>query len=207
MTEISNDMQKLVRCEEIVDKGVRNMLDAADALKEIRDNRLYKERGYSSFDQYLADEWGFGRSYIHKIIKSSETRKRLGTLVPDLDSSSLAETALRELNSVPDEQLEDVIDMASMSARTEGKRLTARAIRDARILSTPEVDPSTASLEDNAPSDKGSESNPYDLPQEKLDQSSRIALKSVDALRRHLNFLGINRYDTTLAKIRGELDK
>lgn len=202
MTEISSDMQKLVRCEEIVDKGVRNMLDAADALKEIRDNRLYKERGYSSFDQYLADEWGFGRSYINKIIKSSETRKRLGTLVPDLDSSSLAETALRELNSVPDEHLEDVIDMASMTAKTQGKRLTARAIKDARILSAPE----TLDVPDEVPSNDASESNPYDLPQEKLDQSRRIALRSVDALRRHLNFLGINGYDKTLVKVRGELD-
>lgn len=202
MTEISSDMQKLVRCEEIVDKGVRNMLDAADALKEIRDNRLYKEKGYSSFDQYLADEWGFGRSYINKIIKSSETRKRLGTLVPELDSSSLAETALRELNSVPDEHLEDVIDMASIAAKTEGKRLTARAIKDARILSAPE----TLDVPDEVPSSDASESNPYDLPQDKLDQSRRIALKSVDALRRHLNFLGINGYDKTLVKVRGELD-
>lgn len=202
MTEISSDMQKLVRCEEIVDKGVRNMLDAADALKEIRDNRLYKERGYSSFDQYLADEWGFGRSYINKIIKSSETRKRLGTLVPDLDSSSLAETALRELNSVPDEHLEDVIDMASITAKAEGKRLTARAIKDARILSAPE----TLDVPDEVPISDESESNPYDLPQDKLDQSRRIALKSVDALRRHLNFLGINGYDKTLVKVRGELD-
>lgn len=202
MTEISSDMQKLVRCEEIVDKGVRNMLDAADALKEIRDNRLYKERGYSSFDQYLADEWGFGRSYINKIIKSSETRKRLGTLVPDLDSSSLGETLLRELNSVPDEHLEDVIDLASMTAKTQGKRLTARAIKDARILSAPE----TLDVPDKVPSNDASESNPYDLPQDKLDQSRRIALKSVDALRRHLNFLGINGYEKTLVKVRGELD-
>ena len=202
MTEISSDMQKLVRCEEIVDKGVRNMLDAADALKEIRDNRLYKERGYSSFDQYLADEWGFGRSYINKIIKSSETRKRLGTLVPDLDSSSLGETLLRELNSVPDEHLEDVIDLASMTAKTQGKRLTARAIKDARILSAPE----TLDVPDKVPSNDASESNPYDLPQDKLDQSRRIALRSVDALRRHLNFLGINGYDKTLVKVRGELD-
>jgi len=202
MTEISSDMQKLVRCEEIVDKGVRNMLDAAEALKEIRDNRLYRERGYSSFDQYLADEWGFGRSYINKIIKSSETRKRLGTLVPDLDSSSLAETALRELNNVPDEHLEDIIDMASMTAKTEGKRLTARAIKDARILSSPE----NSDVPDESPSSGASEPNPYDLPQDKLDQSRRIALKSVDALRRHLNFLGINGYEKTLVKVRGELD-
>ena len=91
MNDLTNEYQRLVRLEEVVDKGVRNMLDAADALKEIRDNKLYSERGYETFDLYLADEWGFGRNYINKIIRASEKRKLLGTTVPDSIVDQLGE--------------------------------------------------------------------------------------------------------------------
>lgn len=186
MSDITDGMQRLVRLEEVVDKGVRNMLDAADALKDIRDEKLYKQRGYDNFDSYLSDEWGFGRSYINKIIKSSETRKRLGTIVPELDTSNLAESAIRELNTVPDEQLEDVIDLARSTAKAEGKRLTTKVLKDAR--------------------DEVTAPKTLDLPQEKIDQSYRLALTSVDSLRRHLGILGmLDRYDKTLMQIRGGL--
>ena len=186
MNQITDEMQRLARLEEVVDKGVRNMLDAADALKEIRDEKLYKQRGYDNFDSYLADEWGFGRNYINKIIKSSETRKRLGTMVPDFDTTNLSERAVRELNEVPDHELEDVIELARSTAKSEGKRLTTKLLKDAKD-------------EVNAP-------KALDLPQEKIDQSYRLALSSVDSLRRHLGILGmLDRYNKTLMEIRGGL--
>lgn len=186
MNQITDEMQRLARLEEVVDKGVRNMLDAADALKEIRDEKLYKQRGYDNFDSYLSEEWGFGKSYIYKIIKSSETRKRLWTMVPDLDTTNLSERAVRELNAVPDDQLEDVIELARSTAKAEGKRLTTKVVKDAK--------------------DEVTAPKALDLPQEKIDQSYRLALTSVDSLRRHLGILGmLDRYDKTLLQIRGGL--
>lgn len=186
MNSITVGMQRLVTLEKVVDSGVRNMMDAADALKEIRDDKLYVERGYDSFDSYLSDEWGFGRNYINKIIRSAETRKRLGTVVPEIDSGSLSEKALRELNSVSDDKLEDVIELA----KSDGNSLTAKSIKDAResvLGSKPKY-------------------TPIDVSQDKLDQSYRLGLQALYSLRRHLGNLGmLDTYDKTLQKIKKDL--
>lgn len=203
MNDLTNEYQRLVRLEEVVDKGVRNMLDAADALKEIRDNKLYSERGYETFDLYLADEWGFGRNYINKIIRASEKRKLLGTTVPDSIVDQLGESHYRELSGIEGEDLDEVVDLASRTAKSEGKRITAKAIKEARDAVVGTTVPETP-----VPKPEASDaSNPYGLPEEKLDQSRRIAIKNVDTLRRHLDFLGIKQYDNTLTKVRETLDK
>ena len=203
MNYLTEQYQRLVRLEEVVDKGVRNMLDAADALKEIRDSKLYSERGYDTFDQYLSDEWGFGRNYINKIIRASEKRKAIGTTVPDSIVDQLGESHYRALAGITGEELEEVVDIASRTARSEGKRITAKAIKEAKEMvigtTVPDATPPKADVSDP--------SNPYNLPQHKLDQSRGIALKSVDSLRRHLNFLGINQYDSALVKVRETLEK
>jgi hypothetical protein len=51
---------------------------AGQALKEIRDSRLYRDN-YASFEDYCRDKWDIARNYGNKLIAASEVVKNLST--------------------------------------------------------------------------------------------------------------------------------
>jgi len=42
---------RLAECEAIITNGIRSFYESGKALQEIREERLYKESGYSAFDE------------------------------------------------------------------------------------------------------------------------------------------------------------
>ena len=52
--------------------AAQNLWDMANALKEMRDGKLYKELGYSSFEDYCENEVGFSREQGRKYISIIE---------------------------------------------------------------------------------------------------------------------------------------
>lgn len=50
----------------------QNIWDMCNALKTMRDNKLYKELGYQNFDDYCETEVGFNRTQAHKYISIIE---------------------------------------------------------------------------------------------------------------------------------------
>lgn len=59
------------QCETIIRKNLNTFIEVGEALAEIRDNRLYRER-YKTFEQYCKQEWDFSRSHAHNQIKGYE---------------------------------------------------------------------------------------------------------------------------------------
>jgi len=49
-------------------KAVESFLDVGVALKEIRDQKFYKELGYDNFESYTETEWGMSRPNAYKYI-------------------------------------------------------------------------------------------------------------------------------------------
>jgi hypothetical protein len=117
-TEASNllnvvERQILESLEEVIESGVESYLATGSALKEIRDQRLYRE-GFKSFDAYVKSRWCFQRDYADKLIDSSETKQKVHTMVGSSGADKIQnERQLRELKSVPDESLAKVIAKAS----------------------------------------------------------------------------------------------
>lgn len=61
--------QKIMTSIELID---RNLWDMCTALKEMRDNKLYKEFGYQNFEDYCKNEFGMTRRNAYRYISSVE---------------------------------------------------------------------------------------------------------------------------------------
>ena len=53
--------------EEALEKGLKNFVDAGDALSEIRDKGLYCF-GFDAFEDYCQKRWQLSRSYSYRLI-------------------------------------------------------------------------------------------------------------------------------------------
>lgn len=69
---------QLVRAENIIEQGVIAYRAAGGALREIRDNGLYKDN-YPTFEQYCKERWGWERSYAYRLIDAAQVVDNLST--------------------------------------------------------------------------------------------------------------------------------
>lgn len=125
------ERRSLGNLEKVIENGVESFLATGSALKEIRDQRLYRE-GHNTFESYLKTKWGFDRSYAHRLIDASDVKKDLlpiGNKIPKAKEIN-TEWQLRELTDVPEDFLEEVIEKASEIAGDAP--LTAKVLKEAR---------------------------------------------------------------------------
>lgn len=124
------ERRSLESLEKVIERGVESFLATGSALKEIRDQRLYRE-DFKSFDAYVKSRWCFQRDYADKLIDSSETKQKVHTMVGTFGADKIqSERQLRELKSVPDESLAEVIAKAAEIAGDGA--LTAKVLKEAR---------------------------------------------------------------------------
>lgn len=57
----------------------QNLYDMCVMLKQMRDDKLYKELGYQNFEDYCESEVGFGRMQAHKYIAIIENVKNVNS--------------------------------------------------------------------------------------------------------------------------------
>jgi len=120
--------KRLIELEEVIDRGRRSFIEVGLALMEIRDSRLYKERGYPSFDDYCRDHWGFRRSYAHDLIQSARAVAELPKVsgIPDNPGQAV------ELARAPEGERAEVWQKVTESDAAP-TAATIRAIVDSRI--------------------------------------------------------------------------
>jgi len=88
---MSNDTSRLKQLESWIEAFQRSRLKAGKALKEIRNDELFRERGYSNVKNYSEARFGFGSSRTYQLIHYAQTvelleEKQLGT--PDNESQA-----------------------------------------------------------------------------------------------------------------------
>ena len=202
MFEITNmtDEERLDDLEVTVDRCFRTSLDMYAALKEIRDDRLYRVRGYDSFQDYCKDAWDLGRDYVDRCIVAVEVRGRIADYRDVCDVGQIAkESQLRELVNVPDDSLEAVLVEACDIAESQEKRVTAKIIKKAKKKVIPP--PPTIVSSDSSPKvvegEIVEESEVPNIPAEveayakmtpeQVAQSKKICLEALAKLDRHLS--------------------
>lgn len=122
---------KLRKLEATVAEGIASFVVVGEALKEIRDAKLYRE-SHKTFEKYVDDKWGFEKRHAYRLIDASETSKKLcptGSLNERV-AEIKTERQLRELRDVPAESIEAVVNKAADIAGDE--RITASDIKQAR---------------------------------------------------------------------------
>ena len=92
----------------------QNLYDMCVMLKQMRDDKLYKELGYQNFEDYCESEVGFGRMQAHKYIAIIENVKNVNS------SLHFGVTKLYLLSSLSESQQEEIqqkVDVEDVSVR------------------------------------------------------------------------------------------
>ena len=117
--------------EAIVAKGIKSFVVVGNALKEIRDSKLYREH-YKTFEKYVSERWKINRQRAYQLIEAAEAKSNLSKI---LDKNKTAdaintESQLRELKDVPSESIEAVVSKAAALAGED--KITASDLKQAR---------------------------------------------------------------------------
>ena len=80
------DTGRLAELERIIEDGARKFVAVGEALREIRDRRLFKGT-HDTFASYVEERFGFKSSWANKLIKKEEPRREVVDLDegPDID--------------------------------------------------------------------------------------------------------------------------
>ena len=77
---------RLNTLEKVIDSRRRSFYEIGKALREIRDERLYCELLFKSFEEYLKKRWDMGRSHAYRLIEASrviDNLSPLGDVLPE----------------------------------------------------------------------------------------------------------------------------
>jgi hypothetical protein len=114
---ISLRSAQLKAYEGVIEKGQQTFVEVGQALAKIREGRLFREAGFSSFDDYCQARWSMKKAYANHLIAGST----LATTVAGITN----EAQVRELRRVPEPQRAEVMQRVQET----GQPITAAAIR------------------------------------------------------------------------------
>jgi DNA adenine methylase len=86
--------------ESRIERGLRHHLEAAQALREIRDSRLYRDE-YPSFEDYCAARWQIARSHANRLCDWAEVAENVS---PIGDKLPVRESHARPLSFLTQDQ-------------------------------------------------------------------------------------------------------
>jgi hypothetical protein len=99
---MTNRKQRLRTLENEIRSGMEEFYYTGMKLKEIRDDELYKEDGFESWEKYCRARWEWSRVYVHQLITASEYRQKLPTFATGKHEWS--ERSVRELTRIPEKR-------------------------------------------------------------------------------------------------------
>jgi phage N-6-adenine-methyltransferase len=63
----------LTELENRIQAGIETFVDVGLCLLEIRDRRLYREKGYTRFEDYCREQWGWSSRHVNRNIEAAKT--------------------------------------------------------------------------------------------------------------------------------------
>jgi hypothetical protein len=120
----------LAENEAVIERGLATFVEVGRALMEIRDGRQYRTAGWSDFDGYCRERWGFNRQRAHQLIEGADA---VSTVVDAGAPAPSNEAQARELAPLRDdpEAMAEVMDEVTTEAEETGGKVTATKIRAA----------------------------------------------------------------------------
>lgn len=107
---------RLQHLEEVIGEGARAFVEVGLALLEIRESRLYRERGFSRFSDYCQDRWHLSVPYANQKIQGARVARELevtaDAVIPSFEAHTrelapLLKTAAEKIPQVWAEILEE----------------------------------------------------------------------------------------------------
>jgi len=139
--------------EAVIEGGLKSFVEVGLALKEIKENKLYRQLGYQNFEQYCLTRWKIRRNYANKKIAASNVVSNLeeglkGTIVPKFLPT--AETQIRAISGY-ESQLQCTI--WEKAVEKMGGVPTARVVKETakevmkQTEQIPDLDPSLSQIQ------------------------------------------------------------
>jgi hypothetical protein len=113
---------RLDELEAVVAGGLHAFVPAGNALRKIRDEDLYKNAGFDTFEEYLRERWDISRGHAYRLIDGAAVVAVTGGVVKNLAQARELLPVLREEG---DDGVRDVMDRIKDS----GDKITAARIR------------------------------------------------------------------------------
>jgi len=149
--------QTLTALEAVIERGYNTFVDVAMALRDIKEDKLYKEAGFSNFGVYCLERWGFRRSAAYDYIKAVEVLENVGTsqqkqlsLSQAVELSALLPTEQKEMAATTDFATVTVRELRNkIKGKVRGNRVPERK-KEELAASTADASPETATVEPKA---------------------------------------------------------
>jgi hypothetical protein len=113
---------QLTRLETIIARSQGHFSDIGRALKEIRDNRLYKLVLFETFEAYTKARWDMGRSQAYRLIEAYGVIKNLSPIGDIIPANECQVRPLAQLNPVEQRKawkgfLDSGVEMTALNIR------------------------------------------------------------------------------------------
>jgi hypothetical protein len=153
----TRERTQLIRAERTITNGLKSFWEVGLALKEIRDQRLYRQR-YDTFEEYCAARWDLSRPRAYQLCAASDVVADLSTNV-DTKRLPESEAQARPLSRLKHpEQRRRAWDFAVERAEHAGRAVTARdtehAVNQFRAPTAPTSEGGAFGLVPNGGNDK-----------------------------------------------------
>ena len=129
------------RLEHVVQSGIKAGRQANEALREIRDRRLYRDEA-ATFAEYLQTRWEMSRSRGYQLIAAVEVTESLPTRHK---GKIVNESQARAIASVPEAKRAEVMDLTDAEpgpvTADKIKRASARVLQPEPEPAAPETPP------------------------------------------------------------------
>ncbi len=79
-SSITSEQEQLARLESLISSNQEQFYEIGRALKEIRDNRLYKLALFDTFEAYTRARWDISRAHAYRLIKYCDVIRNLSPI-------------------------------------------------------------------------------------------------------------------------------
>lgn len=116
----------LAECEAVIERGLATFVEVGEALRRIRDERLYRE-SHGTFEDYCRERWEMSRKRAYDLMAAEEVR----ALLSPIGDTPTNEAQARELAPLRDkpERMAEAWAEAQDTARENGRPVTAADVR------------------------------------------------------------------------------
>ena len=122
MTSMTSEQEQLARLESLISCNQERFCETGRALKEIRDNRLYKLALFDTFEAYARARWDISRAHAYRLITYCQVIRNLSPIGDTLPTNESQIRHLARLKPLEQRRVwKDFLD--------SGTELTARNIK------------------------------------------------------------------------------
>jgi hypothetical protein len=123
--QVLDKRDRLGDLEEVIERGLTTFVEVGNAIREIRDSKLYRE-SHGTFEDYCRERWGWSKRHANRQVEAANTAEILGPIGP-IPTEAVARE-LAPLKGDP-ETMNRVWGGVVEEARQTGEGVTAEKVR------------------------------------------------------------------------------